>query len=242
MKPNIVSRVAVIVFACLPWRESPQRSPRPATRPVNRSDPSGNPLRTATRTGHISNYDEAKAGSYTLPDPLVMANGQPVRDAETWFKQRRPEILELYRSEIYGRVPANAPKEFAVERRVHRCRGDEWVGGDEAARRTDRRWTQRPARECDDVYAGQRDGAGADRAVREFRTYRRRTRTRADDRSGRAGRLRCQRVAAALPARLGHWVWRSDRRHPVRAAGGATQRLSTPLTFSPTTRTRFRRA
>jgi hypothetical protein len=73
-------------------------------------DAQGNPLRRATKTGHVSNYDEAKVGSYTLPDPLVLANGKPVRDADTWFKQRRPEILKLYETEIYGRVPANAPK------------------------------------------------------------------------------------------------------------------------------------
>ena len=33
-----------------------------------------------------------------------------MRDADTWRNQRRPEILELYNREIYGRVPANAPK------------------------------------------------------------------------------------------------------------------------------------
>jgi hypothetical protein len=60
--------------------------------------------------GHWSNYDETEAGNYTLPDPLVLANGQPVKDAETWFKQRRPEIIKLYETEIFGRVPANAPK------------------------------------------------------------------------------------------------------------------------------------
>src|SRR5438270_4888210 len=82
----------------------------PTTRPANRSDANGNPIRTATKTGHVSNYDEAKVGTYSLPDPLVMADGQPVRDADTWFKQRRPEILKLYETEIYGAVPANAPK------------------------------------------------------------------------------------------------------------------------------------
>ena len=80
---------------------------QPAT--TRRSDANGNPIRTA-RTGHVSNYDEAKSGSYTLPDPLVLAGGQPVRDADVWLKQRRPEILKLYETEIYGRVPANAPK------------------------------------------------------------------------------------------------------------------------------------
>jgi hypothetical protein len=73
-------------------------------------DKNGNPLRLAFKTGHVSNYDESKVKPYTLPDPLVLANGQPVKDAETWFKKRRPEILQLFRTEIFGRVPDNAPK------------------------------------------------------------------------------------------------------------------------------------
>jgi hypothetical protein len=79
------------------------------TTSLPRNDAQGNPLRRAP-TGHVSNYDEARVGEYTLPDPLVLQNGKPVRDADTWFKQRRPEILKLYRTEIYGRVPEGAPK------------------------------------------------------------------------------------------------------------------------------------
>jgi (4-O-methyl)-D-glucuronate---lignin esterase len=45
-----------------------------------------------------------------LPDPLVLANEQPVRDAKTWFEKRRPEILKYYEEDIYGRIPATAPK------------------------------------------------------------------------------------------------------------------------------------
>jgi len=74
-----------------------------------RTDANGNALRRAP-TGHVSNYDETKVGTYTLPDPLVLQNGQPVRDADAWFKQRRPEILKLYENEIYGHVPESAPK------------------------------------------------------------------------------------------------------------------------------------
>ena len=73
------------------------------------SDANGNPLRRALKTGHVSNYDEAKVPPYTLPDPLVMANGRPVRSAAEW-KARRAEILKLYETEIYGRVPASAPQ------------------------------------------------------------------------------------------------------------------------------------
>ena len=74
------------------------------------SDPNGNPLRKALKTGHVSNYDEAKLPPYTLPDPLVLANGQRVRTADTWLKQRRAEIVALYEADIFGRVPATAPK------------------------------------------------------------------------------------------------------------------------------------
>jgi hypothetical protein len=60
--------------------------------------------------GTWTNYDESEAGGYTLPDPLKLKNGQPVKDAETWWKQRRPEILNDYLTEIYGKIPANTPK------------------------------------------------------------------------------------------------------------------------------------
>ncbi len=51
------------------------------------------------------NYDEAKVGSYTLPDPLKLANGKPVRDAKTWTEKRRPEIVKLFEENQYGRSP-----------------------------------------------------------------------------------------------------------------------------------------
>ena len=52
-----------------------------------------------------ANFDEAKVPKYTLPDPLVMASGERVRDAKAWQERRRPEILELYRQEVFGRSP-----------------------------------------------------------------------------------------------------------------------------------------
>ncbi len=42
------------------------------------------------------NYDEAQVGTYSLPDPLVLANGKHVRDARTWTETRRPEIVRLF--------------------------------------------------------------------------------------------------------------------------------------------------
>ncbi len=60
------------------------------------------------------NYDEDKAGGYTLPDPLVLLNGQPVRDARTWNSRRRPEILKLAEENQYGRSPGR-PRDMRFE-------------------------------------------------------------------------------------------------------------------------------
>ncbi len=51
------------------------------------------------------NYDEAKVPRYTLPDPLMMQDGTKVTDAQTWRTRRRAEILELFRTHVYGRAP-----------------------------------------------------------------------------------------------------------------------------------------
>jgi hypothetical protein len=77
---------------------------------IGKRDPGDNPVRLARATGHVSNYDEAKVPPYTLPDPLIMADGTRVTSAEQWFQKRRPEILKLYQNEIYGRIPNNAPR------------------------------------------------------------------------------------------------------------------------------------
>ncbi len=70
-----------------------------------RPGPSGN-----EQAPNAANYDEAKANPYPdLPDVLTLANGTPVTSAEMWWKQRRPEIVELFDREVLGRVPTNVP-------------------------------------------------------------------------------------------------------------------------------------
>jgi hypothetical protein len=51
------------------------------------------------------NYDESKTGTYTLPDPLKLNDGKPVRDAKTWYAKRRPEIVTMFETQQYGRAP-----------------------------------------------------------------------------------------------------------------------------------------
>jgi hypothetical protein len=60
---------------------------------------------------NYANYDESRANPYpNLPDPLVLKNGQKVTTAQMWWYRRRPEIVEDFDREIYGRVPHNTPK------------------------------------------------------------------------------------------------------------------------------------
>src|SRR6185436_11334319 len=60
---------------------------------------------------NAANYDESKANPYPkLPEPLVLQNGDKVTTARTWWDQRRPELVELFDREIYGRVPKETPK------------------------------------------------------------------------------------------------------------------------------------
>ncbi|MES2005808.1 MAG: acetylxylan esterase [Bacteroidota bacterium] len=60
---------------------------------------------------NAANYDEAKANPYPdLPDPLVLKNGKKITTEKNWWNQRRPEIVEDFDREIYGRVPKNLPK------------------------------------------------------------------------------------------------------------------------------------
>jgi len=57
-----------------------------------------------------ANYDESKANPYsTLPDPLALTNGKKITSAKDWWKKRRPQIVENFDREIYGRVPKNIP-------------------------------------------------------------------------------------------------------------------------------------
>jgi hypothetical protein len=61
------------------------------------------------------NFDESKVPPYILPDPLVCADGTRVRDGATWRERRRPELLELFAREVYGRTPAGRPGEMRWE-------------------------------------------------------------------------------------------------------------------------------
>ena len=59
---------------------------------------------------NAANYDESKANPYpNLPDPLTLKSGRKVTTAAMWWNQRRPEIVEDFDREVYGRMPKNTP-------------------------------------------------------------------------------------------------------------------------------------
>lgn len=51
------------------------------------------------------NYRESKVPQYRLPDPLRRSDGTPVGDANQWNASRRPELVNLFRDQVYGRRP-----------------------------------------------------------------------------------------------------------------------------------------
>jgi hypothetical protein len=74
---------------------------RPGANGSNRQPPPPN----------AANYDESKVAPYpNLPDPLLLKDGQKVTTAEAWWQRRRPEIVEDFDREIYGRAPKETPK------------------------------------------------------------------------------------------------------------------------------------
>ena len=58
-----------------------------------------------------ANYDESLANPCPqLPDVLTTKDGKKVTTADMWWQQRRPELIEEFEREVYGRVPENTPK------------------------------------------------------------------------------------------------------------------------------------
>ena len=71
-----------------------------------RPGPSGN----ESAPNH-ANYDEALANPCPqLPDALMTKSGKKVTTPEQWWQQRRPEIVEDFQRDVYGRLPKNIPK------------------------------------------------------------------------------------------------------------------------------------
>lgn len=57
-----------------------------------------------------ANYDEALANPYpSLPRLMLTNDRRPVTTPDLWWSVRRPELVELFEREIYGRIPDDVP-------------------------------------------------------------------------------------------------------------------------------------
>jgi hypothetical protein len=53
----------------------------------------------------VFSQDPTTEYPYDLPDPLIRENGSRVTQSSQWYGQRRPEILDLFATHIYGHTP-----------------------------------------------------------------------------------------------------------------------------------------
>lgn len=67
-------------------------------------------LTSMQATSRPARLDDTPPPAYTLPDPLVGADGTRVHDRATWQHRRRPELLQLFAREVYGRTPLGRPE------------------------------------------------------------------------------------------------------------------------------------
>jgi hypothetical protein len=52
-----------------------------------------------------ANYDESKVPAIILPDLFISEKGKYIQTKAEWENLRRPELFNLFESEVYGRIP-----------------------------------------------------------------------------------------------------------------------------------------
>jgi len=72
-------------------------------------------LKEAFKSVVASSNDRSKLPVYQLPDPLTMADGSRVKNKKQWYDKRRPELLELFTTEMFGKVPTEDIKDISWE-------------------------------------------------------------------------------------------------------------------------------
>jgi (4-O-methyl)-D-glucuronate---lignin esterase len=66
------------------------------------------PTAAGTKTGTARKpfRPDPEMPAYALPDPLATSGGSKIATADEWRTIGRPNVLELFRTHVYGRVPA----------------------------------------------------------------------------------------------------------------------------------------
>ncbi|MBE6287702.1 MAG: acetylxylan esterase [Mediterranea massiliensis] len=67
--------------------------------------------------GKLANYDESKVPEYVLPDALLCNDGEVVTTKEQWEQKRRPEVLQMFTTYMFGKAPELKQKlPYKIER------------------------------------------------------------------------------------------------------------------------------
>jgi hypothetical protein len=88
------------------------------------------------------NYDESKVTTYTLPDPLSSMDGHKIVTAAQWINERRPELIHLFETEVYGRTP-QPPTPIRVTFTVH-SEDNQALGGSAVRREVTIAFSEQP--------------------------------------------------------------------------------------------------
>ena len=110
VRPSLAALALTLLVASRGGAQTP-----PPAQPAPAQPAPAQPAPPAVVAGIPVFYDEAKVGTYTLPDPLVTSTGARVRDAATWTRVRRPEILRMIETTQFGRAPGK-PAKVVVDR------------------------------------------------------------------------------------------------------------------------------
>lgn len=90
-KPSMISLTRLLVTACVAL--------------FCLLDPRSTQAAAPTSDAGLAYRSDPPMPAYMLPDPLRATNGSAIATAAQWRSQRRGELLELFRTHVYGRVP-----------------------------------------------------------------------------------------------------------------------------------------
>jgi hypothetical protein len=71
------------------------------------------------------NYDEAKVPTFILPEILKTNAGKAITNKKDWEKTRRPEILQLFEEQVFGKTP----KQKLIIKFIIKSVDNEAIGG-----------------------------------------------------------------------------------------------------------------
>lgn len=64
----------------------------------------------------LANFDESKVPAYTLPNPLMCQDGEIVTTKEEWEQKRRPELVKMLTTYMYGTTPVlKKPLSYTID-------------------------------------------------------------------------------------------------------------------------------